>query len=84
MNTNENPKHEVKSQNINKHISAQKHLQIASEYTDPETKLKECQNQRIKIEGPNLYEFDFTRALLEWRKVRDSLRAIFRKPETVS
>ena len=37
---------------------------------------------RIKIEGPNLHEFDFTKALLEWRKVRD--RAIFRKTETVS
>ena len=35
---------------------------------------------RIKIEGPNLHELDFTKALLEWRKLRD--RAIFRKPET--
>ena len=39
---------------------------------------------RLKIEGPNLHEFDFTKALLEWmlewRKLKD--RAIFRKPET--
>ena len=37
---------------------------------------------RIKIEGGAMDEFDFTKALVEWRKIRD--RAIFHKPNPAS